>query len=99
MTIISKSLLTVPWIGVLLVFNGIISGSEAKSTNGTDDSKRVNSSAINPNPILISNGQILSRALLLDLSILLPAKQAFQNNNTGNDLTLAKLNRSIAFPG
>ena len=81
--------MAVPWIGVsaLLVFSGIILSPETRSTSGTDDSKRVNSGAINANPILISNGQILSRALLLDSSIILAAKQAVQNG-TNNDLVM-----------
>jgi hypothetical protein len=76
-------------MGALLVFSGIVSDHEAKSTNGTEDGKRINSSANNPNPnpITISNGQILSRALLLDPSIILAAKQAVQNG-TNNDLVL-----------
>jgi hypothetical protein len=63
---------------------GIISGSEAGSNSSSDDSEMDNASTIADNPIIISNGQILSRALLLDPSLLLSAKQAIQNN-TNND--------------
>ena len=59
---------------------GIISGSEARSNSWTDNSGIGNASTTAGNPISISNGQLLSRAILLDPSILLPAKQAFQNN-------------------
>jgi hypothetical protein len=83
----SKSLLEVSLIGALLVFGCFISSPEARSTSGTDNGIRVNPSSINPNPIVLSNGQILSRALLLEPSIILSAKQEVQNG-TNNGLVL-----------
>jgi hypothetical protein len=59
---------------------GFISGSEARSNSWTDNSGIGKASTTAGNPISISNGQLLSRAILLDPSILLPGKQAFQNN-------------------
>jgi Alginate lyase len=81
---------------VILFAGGIISGPEAGSISWTDDGNRVNASSNSPGRILISNGQILSRALLLDPSILLPAKRAFQNN-TDNDPTLKNAIEQLLF--
>jgi Alginate lyase len=80
MSKISNSLSFFTWICALLLLGGIISGSKAESVSFTDNNNRSNTSSIALNPITISNGQILSRALLLDPSLLLPLKQQIQNN-------------------
>jgi Alginate lyase len=80
MSKISKSLSLFTWICALLLLGGIISSSKAESVSFTDHNNRSNTSSIAPNPITISNGQILSHALLLDPSVLLPLKQQIQNN-------------------
>jgi len=51
----------------------------AGSISWTNDGKKANDGIA---PIIISNGKILSRALLLDPSLLLSAKQAVQNDSS-----------------
>ena len=80
-------MLTVSWLGALLFLGAIISGHGARSIDSNDRNNGVNASSTTVNPILISNGQILSRALQLDPSIFFQAKQAVQNK-TNNDPTL-----------
>ena len=75
---ISKSLSAITWVVMLFVFGGIFSGTETRSISWADDGKKVNDSSTVPTPIKISSGQILSRALLLDPSLLLAAKEAVQ---------------------
>src|SRR5215204_1695310 len=78
---ISKSLAAIASIGMLLIFDGIF--SEGGSITWGEKGKIVNDSFTTPSPIIISNGKILSRGLILDPSLLLAAKQAVQNyNNT-----------------
>ena len=56
--------------------------------------QKVNDSSTVPTPIKISSGQILSRALLLDPSLLLAPKEAAKNGNN-NDPNLQTLQTSI----
>ena len=90
---ISKSLSAFTLVSILFVF-GILSGTEARSISWADYGKKGNDSSTVPTPIKISNGQILSRALLLDPSLLLAAKEAAKNGNN-NDPSLQTLQTSI----
>ena len=94
---ISRSLSAITWVVMLFVLVCIFSGAETRSTSWADYGKKVNDSSTVPTPIKISSGQILSRALLLDPSLLLAAKEAAKNDDINDPET--NLNRTIAFPG
>jgi len=59
----------------------------ANPISWADEGKKINASSVTHTPILISNGKILSRALLLDPSMLFAAKRVLQND-TNNDRVL-----------
>jgi hypothetical protein len=67
-----------------VVLCGTITSTAAGSIVwSAEDNKVTNESS--PASIIISNGQIISRALLLDPSLLLAARQAVQNDNNNHD--------------
>jgi hypothetical protein len=75
-----------------LVINSIFSSTQAESIVRADDDKKVvNDNSSTLTPIIISNGQILSRALLLNHSLLLNAKQAVQNDSTNGSILQASI--------
>jgi hypothetical protein len=85
---ISKSLSAVVCTETLLVLGSIISGTDASPIGWAEEgNNKVNANCATHTPILISNGKILSRALLLDPSMLLAAKLALQND-TNNEPVL-----------
>jgi Alginate lyase len=83
-------------MGVLLFIVWINSHTEIEWISLAAENNMVNTSSIVPIPITISNGQMLSHALLLDPAILLPAKQALQNNANGNSVLQNSLKQLIA---
>jgi Alginate lyase len=66
---------------MLFVLVCIFSGAETRSTSWADYGKKDNDSSTVPTPIKIPSGQVLSRALLLDPSLLLAVKEAAKNDD------------------
>ena len=78
---ISRSLSAITMVAMLFVLVCFFSGAETRSTSWTDYGKKVNDSSTVPTPLKIPSGQVLSRALLLDPSLLLAAKEAAKNDD------------------
>jgi hypothetical protein len=87
-----KSSSTVMSIVTILIINSIFSSTtEESSVRADDDKKVVNDSSSTLTPIIISNGQILSRALVLNHSLLHNAKQAVQSDSTNGSILQASI--------
>ena len=77
---ISKALLAAIWLCILIIF-GLVSGINAALLSSDGQDKIDNNSSKLRDPIILSNGKILSLAFSLDPSILSTVKQKIKNGN------------------